>query len=89
MLRPVCPAAGSPCSASPADPKAWAPDLGRLSEAWLRELFAEGWAIDELVPADILGVIPDGLGNMITWPRDDRGRTPMTGWRLRARRDSD
>jgi 2-heptyl-1-hydroxyquinolin-4(1H)-one methyltransferase len=43
-----------------------------LTETRLRDLFAD-WTIDELVPVDIFGVI-DGV------------RTPMDGWRLRARR---
>ncbi|OLT33213.1 hypothetical protein BJF79_07995 [Actinomadura sp. CNU-125] len=67
-------------------PGARTPNTGRLTEDRLRGLFAEGWRIDELVPADILGVVPDGLGDMSTWPRDAEGRTPMTGWRLRAHR---
>ncbi|WP_040589683.1 hypothetical protein, partial [Sciscionella marina] len=79
-------AAGWRCSVSPTGPGARTPDLGRLSEEWLRELFDDGWTIDELAPADILGIIPDGLGEISTWPRDKRGRTPMTGWRLLARR---
>lgn len=66
-------------------PGARTPDFGGLTEARLRALFAD-WTVDEVVPADILGIIPDGLGEMSEWPRDDRGRTPMTGWRLRARR---
>jgi hypothetical protein len=37
----------------------------------------------ELAPADLLGVLP---GGEVDWPRDAKGRTPMTGWRLRARR---
>lgn len=62
------------------------PDTGKLTEDRLRELFSEGWEIDELEPADILGIIPDGMGEMNEWPQDSRGRTPMSGWRMRARR---
>ena len=53
-------------------PGARTPDGRGLTEARLRDLFAD-WTIDELVPADILGVI-------------EGRRTPMSGWRLRARR---
>jgi len=57
-----------------------------LTEARLRELFTDGWAIEELVPADVLGIMREGLGELSDWPKDAQGRTPMTGWRLRARR---
>lgn len=53
-------------------PGAQTPGGMGLTETRLRDLFAD-WTIDELVPVDILGVI-DGV------------RTPMSGWRLRARR---
>jgi 2-heptyl-1-hydroxyquinolin-4(1H)-one methyltransferase len=87
VLRRVCRDGGRIAVLCFADrPGARTPDLARLSEDRLRELFAEGWKIDELVPADIFGIIPDGLGEYSTWPRDDTGRTPMTGWRLRAQR---
>lgn len=66
-------------------PGARTPDRGRLTERGLRALFA-GWAVEALEAADILGHIRDGLGEMSTWPRDGKGRTPMTGWRLRVRR---
>ncbi|WP_395105843.1 hypothetical protein [Actinomadura sp. SCN-SB] len=62
------------------------PDRGRLTEPRLRDLFAEGWDIEALEPASILGVVPDGLGEISEWPRDDKGRTPMTAWRLLAER---
>lgn len=68
-------------------PGARTPDRGRLTEGALRELFADGWDVEALEPADILGVIPGGLGEMSEWPRDTDGRTPMTGWLLRARRE--
>ncbi|GAB1509450.1 class I SAM-dependent methyltransferase [Actinophytocola sp. KF-1] len=64
-------------------PGARTPGRAGLTETRVRELFAGDWTIDELVPADILGVIPEGYTD---WPRDARGRTAMTGWRLRARR---
>lgn len=87
VLRRVCRHGGRVAVLCFADRRgAHTPDLGRLSEEWLRELFDDGWTIDELMPADILGIIPDGLGEISTWPRDRRGRTPMTGWRLLARR---
>jgi 2-heptyl-1-hydroxyquinolin-4(1H)-one methyltransferase len=53
-------------------PDARTPDGRGLTEARLRDLFAD-WTVEELVPAEIFGVI-EGV------------RTPMTGWRLRARR---
>jgi SAM-dependent methyltransferase len=87
VLRRVCRRGGRIAVLCFADrPGARTPDLGRLTEDRLRELFAEGWKIDEVVPADIFGIIPDGLGDISAWPRDDKGRTPMTGWRLRAER---
>lgn len=58
----------------------------KLTEQWLCELLSEGWQIDALEAADILGVVPDGLGEMSEWPKDESGRTPMTGWRLRGHR---
>jgi 2-heptyl-1-hydroxyquinolin-4(1H)-one methyltransferase len=67
-------------------PGARTPDRGGLTEGGLRELFAGGWEIDVLEAAELLGRIGDGLGDMSTWSRDDKGRTPMTGWRLRAHR---
>lgn len=67
-------------------PGARTPDRGRLTEGGLRELFTDGWDVDALEAAEILGLIGDGLGEMSAWPRDSKGRTPMTGWRLRARR---
>ena len=88
VLRRVCRDGGRIAVLCFADrPAASTPDMGRLTEDWLRELFAEGWKIDELVPSDIFGIIPDGLGESSIWPRDGKGRTPMTGWRLRAQRD--
>jgi SAM-dependent methyltransferase len=87
VLRRVCRHGGRVAVLCFADrPGARTPDRGRLTEHRLRELFAEGWTIEELVPADIVGIVPDGLGEISTWPRDGEGRTPMTGWRLRARR---
>lgn len=87
VLRRICRTDGRVAVLCFADvPGARTPDGGRLTESWLRELFAEGWAIDALEPADILAVLRDGLGEMSEWPRDDNGRTPMTGWRLLARR---
>lgn len=53
-------------------PGARTPGDRGLTEARLRDLFAD-WTVDELVPADVFGVI-------------DGNRTPMSGWRLRARR---
>lgn len=67
-------------------PGARTPDRGRLTERGLRELFADGWAVEALEPADIYGIMRDGLGELSTWPKDDKGRTPMTAWLLRARR---
>lgn len=67
-------------------PGAHTPDRGRLTDHGLHELFTDGWDIEALEAADILGLIADGLGEMSTWPRDSKGRTPMTGWRLRAHR---
>jgi SAM-dependent methyltransferase len=67
-------------------PGARTPDRGGLTETRLLELFASGWRIDELVPVDILGLIPGDVEEYRDWPRDDRGRTLMTGWRLRASR---
>ncbi|TCP56436.1 methyltransferase family protein [Tamaricihabitans halophyticus] len=90
VLRRVCRIGGRIAVLCFADrPDARTPDSGRLSERRLRELFADGWAIDELVPAEIFGIIPDGVSESSTWPRDAKGRTPMTGWRLRARRVDD
>ncbi len=87
VLRRVCRIGGGVAILCFADvPGARAPDLGRLSERWLRELFTESWEFEALEATHILGVIPDGLGDMSEWPRDERGRTAMTGWRLRARR---
>jgi cyclopropane fatty-acyl-phospholipid synthase-like methyltransferase len=53
-------------------PGARTPEDRGLTEARLRDLFAD-WTVEELVPAEIFGVI-EGV------------RTPMSGWRLRARR---
>lgn len=87
VLRRVCRPGGQVAVLCFADvPGARTPDRGRLTEGWLRELFGDGWEIGELAPADVLGIIADGLGEMSSWARDDQGRTPMTGWRLRARR---
>ncbi|GLZ05598.1 transferase [Actinomadura sp. NBRC 104412] len=85
VLRRVCRPGGRVAVLCFADvPGARTPDRGRLTEARLRDLFAEGWDIEALEPASILGVVPDGLGEISGWPRDDKGRTPMTAWRLLA-----
>jgi SAM-dependent methyltransferase len=87
VLRRICRAGGRVAVLCFADgPGARTPDLGRLAERGLLELFADGWEVEALEAAEILGLIPDGLGEMSGWPRDSKGRTPMTGWRLRARR---
>lgn len=87
VLRRVCRTGGKAAVLCFADvPGARTPDGGRLTEGWLRELFAEGWEIDALEATDIVGVVPDGLGETSEWPRDEQGRTPMTGWRLCTRR---
>jgi|1186.fasta_scaffold50666_2 SAM-dependent methyltransferase len=87
VLRRICRPGGRVGVLCFADvPGARTPDRGRLTERALRELFADGWDLEALEPADILGLIPDGLGEMSDWPRDGDGRTPMTGWRLRAHR---
>lgn len=87
VLHRVCRVDGKVAVLCFADvPDARTPDESRLTEQWLRELFAEYWEIEALENAHILGRIPDGLGEMSAWPRDEQGRTPMTGWRLRARR---
>ncbi len=67
-------------------PGARTPNGAGVTETRLLELFAPDWRIDEVVPVDILGIIPDDVDEYRTWPRDDRGRTVMTGWRLRAAR---
>jgi SAM-dependent methyltransferase len=87
VLRRICRPGGRVAVLCFADvPGARTPDLGRLTEGGLRELFTDGWDVEALEAAEPLGVIPDGLGEMSGWPRDSKGRTPMTGWRLRARR---
>lgn len=87
VLRRVCRSGGRVAVLCFAErPGARTPGGRHLTEDWLRELFTDGWDIDELQPADILGIMPEGLGEMSAWPRDDLGRTPMTGWRMRARR---
>lgn len=87
VLRGLCPPGGRVAVLCFADvPGARTPDRGRLTEHALRELFTDGWDVDALEPADILGIMGDGLGEMSGWPRDGKGRTPMTGWRLRAHR---
>lgn len=86
VLRRICRPGGRVAVLCFADvPGARTPDRGRLTERGLRELFADGWDVEALEPADILGIMHDGLGEMSTWPKDDKGRTPMTAWRLRAR----
>ncbi|MGH3757382.1 class I SAM-dependent methyltransferase [Actinophytocola sp.] len=67
-------------------PRARTPDRGRLTERGLQELFTDGWDVEALEAAEIVGLLGDGLGEMSAWPRDSKGRTPMTGWRLRAGR---
>jgi 2-heptyl-1-hydroxyquinolin-4(1H)-one methyltransferase len=86
-LRRVCRPGGRVAVLCFADrPEARTPPGRRLTESRLRELFGDGWDIEELTPADILGTIPEGLGEMSEWPRDDRGKTLMSGWRMRAER---
>jgi 2-heptyl-1-hydroxyquinolin-4(1H)-one methyltransferase len=65
-------------------PDARTPDQGRLSDERLRTLFAPHWSIEALNRVDIVADIPDGLGEMSTWPRDETGRTPLTAYRLQA-----
>lgn len=87
VLRRICRPGGRVAVLCFADvPGARTPDRARLTEHGLRELFADAWDIEALEAADIFGILRDGLGEMSTWPRDDKGRTPMTGWRLRAHR---
>jgi 2-heptyl-1-hydroxyquinolin-4(1H)-one methyltransferase len=87
VLRRICRPGGRVAVLCFADvPGARTPDRGRLTEHALRELFTDGWDIEALEEAELLGLIGEGLGEISTWPRDDKGRTPLTGWRLRARR---
>lgn len=87
VLRRVCRPGGRVAILCFADvPGARTPDQGRLKASRLCDLFADGWEFDALDGTSILGIIPDGLGEMSEWPRDERGRTPMTGWLLRVRR---
>jgi 2-heptyl-1-hydroxyquinolin-4(1H)-one methyltransferase len=87
VLRRICRPDGRVAVLCFADvPDARTPDGARLTEEWLRELFAEGWDVEALEPAELVGVFPDDLGELSAWPKDSKGRTPMTGWRLLARR---
>ncbi|NKQ57828.1 class I SAM-dependent methyltransferase [Amycolatopsis sp. K13G38] len=87
VLRRVCRPGGRVAVLCFADvPGARTPGGRGLTEARLRELFTDGWEIEAFERAGVLGIIPEGLGEQSEWPKDDRGRTPMTGWRLRARR---
>jgi len=87
VLRRICrPGAGVAVLCFADVPGAHTPDRGRLTERGLHELFTDGWDVEALEAAEILGLIGEGLGEMSAWPRDSKGRTPMTGWRLRARR---
>ncbi|MGP3963431.1 class I SAM-dependent methyltransferase [Nonomuraea sp. 3N208] len=87
VLRRVCKPGGRVAVLCFADiPGARTPGGRGLTEGRLRGLFADGWEIETLDVANILGIVPDGLGDMSEWPRDERGRTPMTGWLLRAHR---
>jgi hypothetical protein len=86
VLRRVCRAGGQVAVLCFANvPGAHNPDRG-LTEERLRDLFAEGWTIEEVAPAKIFGIVPDGLGEVSALPKDDRGRTPMAAWLLRAHR---
>jgi 2-polyprenyl-3-methyl-5-hydroxy-6-metoxy-1,4-benzoquinol methylase len=87
VLRRVCKPGGRVAVLCFADiPGGRTPDGRGLTEGWLRGLFVDGWEIEKLDSANILGIVPDGLGDMSEWPRDERGRTPMTGWLLRGHR---
>jgi SAM-dependent methyltransferase len=87
VLRRICRPGGRVAVLCFADvPGARSPDRGRLTERLLRDLFADGWDVEALEAAEIFGILGDGLGEMSAWPRDGKGHTPMTGWRLRAHR---
>ena len=87
VLRRVCRPGGRVAVLCFADvPDARTPNRGPLTEQQLRALFSDGWDIDALDAADILGLVPEGLGEISAWPKDDQGRTLMTGWLMRAHR---
>jgi 2-heptyl-1-hydroxyquinolin-4(1H)-one methyltransferase len=87
VLRRICRPGGRVAVLCFADvPGARSPNRRQLTERELRELFTDGWEIEALEAAELVGLMGDDREEMSTWPRDSKGRTSMTGWRLRAHR---